>query len=63
MVYPLRRRKPLACATLGSICICQLYLWEQRSNIGLMFHVTVACYGTFVIMTRQVQGKLPQYTL
>lgn len=60
---PLKRRKPLACATLGSLCICQLYLWEHRSIFGLIFHVTVACYGTFVIMTRQVRNKLPQYNL
>ena len=61
--YPLKRRKSLACATLGSLCICQLYLWEHRSIFGLVFHITVACYGTFVIMTRQVRNKLPQYTL
>ncbi|KAL4222870.1 Vesicle-trafficking protein S22a [Mactra antiquata] len=61
--YPLKRRKALACATLGSICMCQLYLWEHRSIFGSIFHVTVACYGTFVIMTRQLQSKLPQYTL
>ncbi|KAH3720059.1 vesicle-trafficking protein SEC22a-like [Dreissena polymorpha] len=61
--YPHKRRKALACATLGSICVCQLYLYEHRSIFGLIFHVTVACYGTFVIITRQMQSKLPQYTL
>lgn len=63
MCYPRKQRKPLACATLGSVCLCQLYLWELRNNVQIFFHVTVACYGTFVIFTRPVQEKLPQYTL
>lgn len=61
--YPLKQQRPLACATLGSLCLCQLYLWEHRSLSGLMFHVTVACYGTFVIFSRKLEAKLPQYTL
>ncbi|KAL3831851.1 hypothetical protein ACJMK2_023550 [Sinanodonta woodiana] len=63
IINPLRRRKALACATLASNCLCQLYLWEYRNNLQILFHVTVACYGTFVIFTRKVQEKLPQYTL
>ncbi|WAQ94139.1 SC22A-like protein [Mya arenaria] len=61
--YPHKRRAALACATLSSICVCQLYLYEQRSVLGLGFHIMVACYGTFVIVTRKMQSKLPQYTL
>ncbi|XP_052797135.1 vesicle-trafficking protein SEC22a-like [Mya arenaria] len=58
--YPHKRRAALACATLSSICVCQLYLYEQRSVLGLGFHIMVACYGTFVIVTRKMQSKLPQ---
>lgn len=63
MCYPLKKRKALACATVASICICQLYLWEYRNNYQIVFHIIVACLGTFVIFTRKVQEKLPQYTL
>ncbi|XP_046335994.2 vesicle-trafficking protein SEC22a-like [Haliotis rufescens] len=60
---PIGMRKPLACATLGSICLCQLYLWEHRTSVQMLFHVTVGCAATFTIFTRQIQEKLPQYNL
>ncbi|KAL5006632.1 hypothetical protein ScPMuIL_015438 [Solemya velum] len=63
MHHPQKRRHSLACATLGSICLCQIYLWEYRTNILILFHITVACLGTFVIFTRKVSHKLPQYSL
>ncbi|XP_041365906.1 vesicle-trafficking protein SEC22a-like [Gigantopelta aegis] len=63
MCWPTNMRKPLACATLGSICLCQLYLWEHRTSIQMLFHITVSCTATFVIFTRQIQEKLPQYNL
>ncbi|XP_046585306.1 vesicle-trafficking protein SEC22a-like [Haliotis rubra] len=63
MSCPTSMRKPLACATLGSICLCQLYLWEHRTSVQVLFHVTVGCAATFTIFTRQIQEKLPQYNL
>ncbi|ESO82206.1 hypothetical protein LOTGIDRAFT_223470 [Lottia gigantea] len=63
MVCPTKMRKPLACGTLGSICLCQLYLWEYRTNVEILFHVCVGCTATFVIFTRKIQQKLPQYNL
>ncbi|KAK6165252.1 hypothetical protein SNE40_022212 [Patella caerulea] len=63
MCFPTSMRKPLACGTLGSICVCQLYLWEYRTNVEILFHVCVGCTATFVIFTRKIQEKLPQYNL
>lgn len=63
LCVPVKTRRPLACATLFSICLCQLYLWEYRNNYLIIFHIIVAVYGTFVIFKRKVQQKLPQYTL
>ncbi|XP_064614179.1 vesicle-trafficking protein SEC22a-like [Liolophura sinensis] len=62
-VIYVKTRRALACGTLGSICLCQLYLWEQRNNYQIVFHVTVACVSTFVIFTRNIQQKLPEYSL
>ncbi|XP_033735755.1 vesicle-trafficking protein SEC22a-like [Pecten maximus] len=63
LCVPVKTRRPLACATLFSICLCQLYLWEYRNNYLIIFHFIVAVFGTFVIFKRKVQEKLPQYTL
>ncbi|OWF43535.1 vesicle-trafficking protein SEC22a-like [Mizuhopecten yessoensis] len=63
LCVPVKTRRPLACATLFSICLCQLYLWEYRNNYLIIFHFIVAVFGTYVIFKRKVQEKLPQYTL
>ncbi|KAK3108864.1 hypothetical protein FSP39_017527 [Pinctada imbricata] len=63
MCCPLRKGKSLAVATLICTCLCQLYLWEYRNDYQIFFHIVVTFLSTYIVFTRQVPGKLPQYTL
>ncbi|XP_052830485.1 vesicle-trafficking protein SEC22a [Octopus bimaculoides] len=64
MLVPVKKKTALAGATLASICLCQLYVWEYKNSIvAILFYVAVASFTTFIICTRRLEEKQKQYML
>ncbi|XP_029646162.1 vesicle-trafficking protein SEC22a [Octopus sinensis] len=64
MLVPVKKKTALAGATLASICLCQLYVWEYKNSIiATLFYVAVASFTTFIICTRRLEEKQKQYML
>ncbi|XP_074659173.1 vesicle-trafficking protein SEC22a-like [Tubulanus polymorphus] len=56
-------RKYQAYVVLIFVLLCNFYLSELRNLLQLTFHCAVCGFSTVHIITRQLQGKLPQYNV
>lgn len=64
MLFPSKQKKPLATATLISICLCQVYVWEYKSSlIVISFYIMVAFFTTCIIFSRRLEEKQQHYML
>lgn len=48
---------------LGLVCVCNMYLFQLRNLLQILFHVAVAACMTLHTHFRQPLGKAPDYNV